>query len=308
MAMAAQKTNADDGERPGQAGPEVHTPGALLQAARERAGMPREKVAARLNLLLSQVVALEEDRFERFPAETFVKGHLRSYARLLKMDVDQVLRAYHVLVPPTQVERRKSALRHRPQPLGAKPSRWRGYAGIAAVFVVLCGLWAWQQRRDQAQLLSLNAGSGQLPGGMESALYGDAESTLLDSVQLVPEPKPAPAAPVPAPTAATEGAGQQAAAPAGPTAAPAAPTAVDTDRLTLHFSADCWIEVKDRDDRILVATLKHADDRLQIEGRGPFKVLLGYAPGVEMAYNGAPVKVDAPPVGNRSTRLIVGNS
>jgi hypothetical protein len=57
-----------------------------------------------------------------------------------------------------------------------------------------------------------------------------------------------------------------------------------------------------------VATLKHADDRLQIEGRGPFKVLLGYAPGVEMAYNGAPVKVDAPPVGNRSTRLIVGNS
>jgi cytoskeleton protein RodZ len=304
MAMAAQKTNADDGvERP-----DIQTPGALLQAARERAGMSREKVASRLNLLLSQVVALEEDRFERFPAETFVKGHLRSYARLLKIDVDQVLRAYFMLVPPTQVERKKAAFQHRPQQLGAKPSRWRGYAGIAAVFVVLCSLWAWQQRRDQAQLLSLNAGSGQLPGGMESALYGDAESTLLDSVQLVPEPKPAPAVVLPTPTAAVEEGGKPVAAPAG--AADTAPKAAvaDTDRLTLHFSADCWIEVKDRDDKILVATLKHADDRLQIEGRGPFKVLLGYAPGVEMAYNGAPVKVDAPPVGNRSTRLIVGNS
>lgn len=314
MAMAAQKTNADDGvekssqEQPGQANPNVETPtpGALLQAARERAGMTREKVAARLNLVLSQVVALEEDRFERFPAETFVKGHLRSYARLLKIDADQVLRAYHVLVPPAQVERRKIAFQHRPQALGAKPSRWRGYAGVAAVFVVLCSLWAWQQRRDHAQLLSLNAGSGQLPGGMESALYGDAESTLLDSVQLVPEPAPAVA--LPAPTAVTETGAQQAAAPASPADAAQAPAAADTDRLTLHFSADCWIEVKDRDDKILVATLKHADDRLQIEGRGPFKVLLGYAPGVEMAYNGAPVKVDAPPVGNRSTRLIVGSS
>jgi cytoskeleton protein RodZ len=99
-----------------------------------------------------------------------------------------------------------------------------------------------------------------------------------------------------------------------PAASPAAtepaqaPAAAGIDRLSLHFSADCWIEVKDRDDKVLVATLKHADDKLQVEGRGPFKVLLGYAPGVEMAYNGAPVKVDTPPVGNRSTRLIVGNS
>ena len=58
---------------------------------------------------------------------------------------------------------------------------------------------------------------------------------------------------------------------------------------------------------MLVATLKHADEQLQIEGRGPFKVLLGYAPGVVMAYNGAPVKVDVSE-GSRSTRLIVGSS
>lgn len=304
MAMVAQRTDVGDDV----AQPDASTPGAQLLAARERAGMTRETVAARLNLLLSQVVALEEDRFDRFPAETFVKGHLRSYARLLKIDVDQVLRAYYVLKPPAQVERRKVTLQCRPQTLNAKPNRWRGYAGVAAVCVVLTALWAWQQRRDHAQLLSLNAGGTELPGGIESALYGGADQTLLDSVQLVPSANPV--SPAVAPPAPAANAVAQNAAPSAAPAADSAPTpaAVDTDRLSLHFSADCWIEVKDRDDKVLVATLKHADDKLQIEGRGPFKVLLGYAPGVEMAYNGAPVKVDAPPVGTRSTRLIVGNS
>lgn len=307
MAMAAQKTNADDGVQPGEARPDIDTPGTRLVAARERAGMTREKVAARLNLLLSQVIALEEDRFDRFPAETFVKGHLRSYARLLKIDADEILRAYYLLHPPVQSERKKVTLQCRPQTLNARPSRWRGYAGVAAVFVVLVALWAWQQRRDHAQLMSLNVTGGELPGGMESALYGGADASLLDSVQLVPA---APAQPAVVPPAATAAGVAQAAAPSAAPAADSAPApaATDTDRLSLHFSADCWIEVKDRDDKVLVATLKHADDKLQIEGRGPFKVLLGYAPGVEMAYNGAPVKVDAPPVGNRSTRLIVGNS
>ena len=84
-------------------------------------------------------------------------------------------------------------------------------------------------------------------------------------------------------------------------------SANEVDQLSLRFSADCWIEIKDRDNKLIVATLKHADEKLQIEGRGPFKVLLGYAPGVSMAYNGTPVKVDVSE-GNRSTRLIVGSS
>jgi cytoskeleton protein RodZ len=304
MAMAAQKTNAGKDSCDVQSGAE--TPGYKLRVARERVGMTRETVAARLNLLLSQVAALEEDNFQRFPAETFIKGHLRSYARLLKINVDEVLHAYYLLNPPTQPARR-SGMQCRPQSLDAKPSRWRSYSGVAAVFVVLIGLWSWQQRRDHAHLLSLNAGSpATLPGGMESALTGGADGALLDSVQLLSSKLEEPV--VPPPAIAAPAANSPAPAGDSVNTAPAPAAAIDSDRLSLHFSADCWIEVKDRDDKVLVATLKHANDKLQIEGRGPFKVLLGYAPGVEMAYNGAPVKVEAPPVGNRSTRLIVGNS
>lgn len=276
------------------------TAGALLKQVRESRNLTREAVAEQLNLLLSQVVALEENDFARFPGETFVRGHLRSYARLLNIDVNELLKLHgsvsagtHRAIP-AQVD-----VKWRPVSLEQKASHWRRYSGLAATALVLVALWSWQQHRDQTQRLSLTAeGSNaqEFAGGIDSALSSGAENALLDSVQLLPNPETK----------------TQAAAPAvaeNNTNAEAANTAAtpDVDKLSLRFSADCWIEIKDRDNKLIVATLKHADEKLQIEGRGPFKVLLGYAPGVSMAYNGAPVKVDVSE-GSRSTRLIVGSS
>jgi cytoskeleton protein RodZ len=277
------------------------TAGSLLQQAREAAGLTREAVAERLNLLPVQVIALEQNDFKRFPGETFAKGHLRSYARLLKLDCDSVLHAYR---GNTSVERRPipstPEFQWRPVSLTERTSRWRGYSGLALALAVIVSLWAWQQHRDHSQVLSLTTTTSDSVGGIDSALNSDAESALMDSVQLLPStPASAPAVTPQTP----------AANPTGEESAQAAQTEPvgEADKLSLRFSADCWIEIKDRDNRVLVATLKHADEQLQIEGRGPFRVLLGYAPGVVMAYNGTPVKVDVAE-GSRSTRLIVGSS
>lgn len=275
------------------------TPGLLLQQARERSGLTRAAVAEQLNLLPSQVAALEENDFKRFAGEIFVKGYLRSYARLLKLDIDELLRLYGGANIPAanKVRPAQTHFQWRPVSLEAKTSHWRRYSGIAATALVLVGLWAWQQHRDNAQRLSLTAdsnGTHELPGGLDSALNSGAESVLLDSVQLLPnEPSKKEVAPAAADNAAASANGSA--------------STSEVDQLSLRFSADCWIEIKDRDNKLIVATLKHADEKLQIEGRGPFKVLLGYAPGVSMAYNGTPVKVDVSE-GNRSTRLIVGSS
>ena len=276
--------------------PATPTVGALLKQARERNGLTREAVAAQLNLLLSQVVALEENDFARFPGETFVRGHLRSYARLLKIDGSELLRVYGgVALPsanrapqvPVQVQWRPVSLEH-------KTSRWRRYSGLAATVLILVALWGWQQHRDKTQRQSLTADGGdqrELAGGIDSALNSGAENALLDSVQLLPNSDTKP----------------KAASVVAENSASNVVATAEIDKLSLRFSADCWIEIKDRDNKLIVATLKHADEKLQIEGRGPFKVLLGYAPGVSMAYNGTPVKVDVSE-GSRSTRLIVGSS
>lgn len=274
---------------------ETLTAGALLRQERERKGLTREAVADQLNLLLSQVAALESDDFARFPGETFVRGHLRSYARLLNIDAGELIRvyggsttssAYRAPQAPTSMQWRPISLEH-------KTTRWRRYSGLAATVLVLIALWGWQQHRDRAQRLSLTADSGapELAGGIDSALNSSAENALLDSVQLLPNSDSKPEA---SPAAAENSASN-------------AVATAEIDKLSLHFSADCWIEIKDRDNKLIVATLKHAEEKLQVEGHGPFKVLLGYAPGVSMAYNGTPVKVDVSE-GSRSTRLIVGSS
>lgn len=277
---------------------QASTAGALLKQVRESKNLTREAVADQLNLLLSQVVALEENDFARFPGETFVRGHLRSYARLLHIDTNELLKLYDGVAKDTQRAAPSPIdVKWRPVSLEQKTSHWRRYSGLAGAALVLVALWSWQQHRDQTQRLSLTAeGSStqEFAGGIDSALSSSAENALFDSVQLLPNPETKPQT---APAAA-ENSTEVANAPV---------VAPDIDKLSLRFSADCWIEIKDRDNKLIVATLKHADEKLQIEGRGPFKVLLGYAPGVSMAYNGAPVKVDVSE-GSRSTRLIVGSS
>lgn len=280
------------------------TAGDLLKQGREAVGLTREAVAERLNLLPIQVAALEQNDFKRFPGETFIKGHLRSYARLLKLDCDRVLQAYcganTKVAEASSGAHTESAFNWRPVRLTKQTTQWRRYSGLAAALVVIVAMWAWQQHRDRSQVLSLTAATSDSVGGIDSALNSDAESALMDSVQLLS------VAPALNPTSNKNDASAQSSNSSSTTTVQAA-SATDADKLSLRFSADCWIEIKDRDNRVLVATLKHADEQLQIEGRGPFRVLLGYAPGVVMAYNGAPVKVDVAE-GSRSTRLIVGSS
>ncbi|MBK6396107.1 MAG: helix-turn-helix domain-containing protein [Betaproteobacteria bacterium] len=69
------------------------TAGAILAQAREAAGLSVQDVALQLRLAPRQVTAIERDDFASLPGRTFVRGFVRNYARLLKLDVDAILAA-----------------------------------------------------------------------------------------------------------------------------------------------------------------------------------------------------------------------
>ncbi len=74
-----------------------------------------------------------------------------------------------------------------------------------------------------------------------------------------------------------------------PQAVPDATSAsVAGDRLVLHFSADSWVEISDGSGRRLMFGLGKAGQTRVLDGSAPFSILLGYAPGVEIEYNGKP--------------------
>jgi cytoskeleton protein RodZ len=75
-------------------------PGGPLRQAREALNYGQIDVARRLNLTVAVINALEENKFSELPEATYVKGYLRSYARLLEIDSDPLLKAYQELVQP----------------------------------------------------------------------------------------------------------------------------------------------------------------------------------------------------------------
>lgn len=78
------------------------TPGEQLREAREKRDLGIDKVASGLNLDARIIRALESDDSSSLPAPIFVQGYLRSYARLLGLPEDDIVRDYmrHSDEPP----------------------------------------------------------------------------------------------------------------------------------------------------------------------------------------------------------------
>lgn len=87
-----QQEASEDAQRPA---PE--SPGRLLKEGRERLQLSTEQVAERLRLRHQIILELEGDLYSKYVANTFTRGYLRAYARLVDVDEERVLSAYSSL-------------------------------------------------------------------------------------------------------------------------------------------------------------------------------------------------------------------
>lgn len=100
-------------------------------------------------------------------------------------------------------------------------------------------------------------------------------------------------------------------APAAPTNAPltAATTPseapVGSAKVQIQFTADCWTQVTDGNGKVLFSAIKRKGDSLDLSGKPPFSVRLGFARGAQVSYNGQPVDV-APFTSGETARLKLG--
>jgi cytoskeleton protein RodZ len=106
------------------------SPGAALKKARESAGLSIEQVAEKLFLLESVVSSLEKDCYDRIRGETFVRGYMRNYARLLGLDDQEILGRY-------AARRRASAPAKSDSRFGRRRDGMGGSTGAGRIGVVL---------------------------------------------------------------------------------------------------------------------------------------------------------------------------
>jgi cytoskeletal protein RodZ len=107
----------------------MDTVGQLLRHLRESKGMSVEEVSRATRVPVSSVERIEADRFDELPGEVFVRGFLKSYARAVELEPEEILARY-------TASRRVAWVPPLPLSSPAKPARGRRF-GVAIAFVLL---------------------------------------------------------------------------------------------------------------------------------------------------------------------------
>lgn len=148
-----------------------------LRNAREASNLTIEEVADLTKIRSDRVRALESGQYETFSATIYIRGSVRNYAKLLKLDEANLLAALDTELkatekfsePPPLVETRKTFLDTLIL-LWAKLNWKIGFAGIAAIAVIILaalGAVAWRHHRSSDPLKNLP------PAVYQSANSGD---------------------------------------------------------------------------------------------------------------------------------------
>ena len=62
--------------------------------------------------------------------------------------------------------------------------------------------------------------------------------------------------------------------------------------IDLTFSEDCWFEIRTAQGGLLYADLGRSGQSRRYTGAAPFRLKLGYSPGVSLRYNGEPIDLE----------------
>lgn len=122
-------------------------PGALLRAAREGAGLGIEEVAEQLHLLQYVVRALEHNEYERLRGDTFVRGYLRNYARLLGLDPDEIVACWRRVRPESGNAPRAQT----PAQLSPPGAAGAGRVGLVLLLLAASALYLFHSRGPGAE-------------------------------------------------------------------------------------------------------------------------------------------------------------
>lgn len=80
--------------------PQATTYGELLRLTRENKGLSVDQVASQLRISNQQIEGLENNDYKVFPTPVYARAHLRSYARLLGLDDNQVTDLFNASLQP----------------------------------------------------------------------------------------------------------------------------------------------------------------------------------------------------------------
>ncbi len=107
--------------------------GVTLKRERELRSIPLEDVALATNIQIEYLKALEDDNYEFLPHLTFVKGFIRSYARYIGLNPDNVMANFeHFMAFSPKDDTHEESIE-----LGNKKNKWVLIVVVSCTFIIL---------------------------------------------------------------------------------------------------------------------------------------------------------------------------
>jgi cytoskeleton protein RodZ len=283
--------------------------GGALRQARETQGLSIQDVASKLRLGPKQIEAIEADRFEKLPEPTIVRGFIRNYAKLLKINAEPLLDAYIVIVPSnTRHEMTVKPTTNMQVTSGDKPKvssyLWAGLLALLAL-----GIWLFYQNYIQKPSPTNPSTSTEIsttetlpePALPAAERAPQPAFPSQPSIELTLPPAADTAIPPPATTAPAGTANPAAVVPnPAPVATPVVPlpaepipppAPVSSSKLEFNASQETWINVIDASGREIYNKTIFAGSRESIEVTPPVNVTVGNAGATSLNMNGKTINL-----------------
>ena len=297
--METPQNNVDEGDKTLK----LVNVGATLRAAREQAGLSVSDIANRVKFAPKQVEALEANDFDHLPQATFLRGFVRSYARVLQLDEAMLIGALPEDPSKQEVAKPKTADVPFPNPLALQRINLMWLAGALGVAFVLVLFLMMPERSKVQDNPVVEAVTLPAPEVAASAVAATEQAAAPESkaepAKVVEKPK----LQEPAKQAVaqkTETSASPAPKPLPQIAAASAPAAIPIEilrRRPMHFvfSGDSWVEVLDVNGVILLSRTNTAGTEKWIGGpnRAPYDMTIAHPERVKLFYKGKEIDLSA---------------
>ena len=282
--------------------------GTILKQKREQLGLSQKQISDRLRLRIAIIEQIENNQFEPDQVATFTRGYLRSYAKVVGIDESVVLAALDERFgsqPQEQPMRSFSKKTNREK----HDSRIMALTwGIVAIIVAISSVWWWQnQQKNEIDIAEEEQSALVSPVPTDASTEVSIESVAIAENELTAEEKAQPQIDQLEPLAVTtdtqtiqtgentatvaseENTAENSAKANQAEEKATAATIVSTNQLEMSFNDDCWIQVKDATGKTLETGIKKAGQTLSVDGKTPYKIILGAPENVSITLASEPV-------------------
>lgn len=283
-------------------------PGLILKSAREEMSLSLEQVASDLHLRPAVVRAIEEEDYDEFSSDVFLKGYFRTYCRLVNLHEARMM---DVLEQQLLIRNKQAA---QAEQRAHKRIKIRKQKRILITFAVFCVClllitFAYQMTSEgfsASDNLNLSQQPALVPETVIEPVNLEPETSssanLANPDDLLAESELAEDANVD--SGVEEESSDQTIVQVSESLSDEAISLEPTDQLNANdqddirseetiasstlkalFSGDCWFKVTDITGKNVITGLKKANEEINYQGSAPFHVVIGDASKVSLFFD-----------------------